>query len=132
MQDILESFDPLSASEGISEKDRPSNYAIIRSAECVTSRHLLERTVGEVAKAIRWQGKVERCEDVGRLIVLLEKMLQGIRASADEEEEAVRPAKFTLVFDGIDKQRDASHMLVPALGRLSEIVGLLPSPQGCL
>lgn len=108
-------------------EDLPSNYAIIRSQECVTARHLLERTVGEVARAIEWSGKIERCEDVGRLVVLLEKMLQSIQPLANdvqqrEEESLASSGKFTLVFDGIDKQRDASHMLVPSLGRLSEVV----------
>ena len=31
--------------------------------------------------------------------------------------------RFVLVFDGIDRQRDAPHTLLPALARLSEIVG---------
>ena len=108
-------------------EDLPSNYAIIRSQECVTVRHLLERTVGEVARAVKWSGKIERCEDVGRLVVVLEKMLQTIQPSATDVEqrdgdERARSGKFTLVFDGIEMQRDASYKLVPALGRLSEIV----------
>jgi len=37
----------------------------------------------------------------------------------------VTTTKFVLVFDGIDKQRDAPHTLIPALARLSEIVSLL-------
>lgn len=112
-------------------EDLPSNYAIIRSQECVTARHLLERTVGEVARAIKWSGKIERCEDVGRLVVILEKMLQSIQPLASdvqqrEEKGLASSGKFTLVFDGIDKQRDASPMLVPSLGRLSEVVRFPP------
>ena len=112
-------------------EDLPSNYAIIKSQECVTARHLLERTVGEVARAIKWTGKIERCEDVERLVVILEKILQCIQPLASDvkqrEEGLSSSGKFTLVFDGIDKQRDASHTLVPSLGRLSEVVRYGPS-----
>lgn len=55
-----------------------------------------------------------RCEHVSTLAVLLGQCL------------AERPGKkFVLVLDGIDKQREAPYTLLPALGRLGEMVGLL-------
>ena len=68
---------------------------------------------------------------MGRLVVILEKMLQNIQPPEGDVEQRdgdglARSGKFTLVFDGIDMQRDASHMLVPALGRLSEVVRYHP------
>lgn len=103
-----------------------SGYAIVKSQECITGRHLLDRTVGEVARAVGWKERVERCEDVGRLVVLLEKMLRSMQPEAEYDEQGDPMLKgksgFLLVFDGIDKQRDAPHTLLPALGRLSEVV----------
>jgi origin recognition complex subunit 5 len=92
------------------------NYAVIKSAECVTARHLFERTTGSVADALRWDGPVGRCESLAALAVELSKMLKYVE----------RPDgwHFVLVFDGIDRQRDAPATLLPGLARLSEMVRL--------
>ncbi|ELR10173.1 hypothetical protein VC83_00700 [Pseudogymnoascus destructans] len=84
-------------------------YAIVRSKECITGRHLLERTVCAVAAAVDWEEGAGRCENLAQLAVLLGKMLEG------------RKGRFVLVFDGVDKQRDAPPTLVPALARLGEV-----------
>ncbi|OTB04532.1 hypothetical protein M426DRAFT_73350 [Hypoxylon sp. CI-4A] len=93
------------------------NYAIVKSAECVTARHLFERTIGSVADALQWEGRgaVGRCETLAALTVELTNMLQY-----DQPQETER--RFVLVFDGIDHQRDAPPTLLPALARLSEII----------
>ena len=90
-------------------------YAIVRSAECITGRHLLERTVAVVADAVGWQGATGRCENLVQLGVLLGKMVESAQAEGG--------ARFVLVFDGIDEQRDAPPTLLPALARLGEVVG---------
>lgn len=91
-------------------------HAIIRCRECVTGRHLLERTVGAVYEAMREEGDDHevgsypgRCENISALAVHLQKLL----ASRD---------KFLLIFDGIDKQREAPPTLLAALARLGETI----------
>lgn len=90
--------------------------AIVNSIECITARHLFESVVGKVADAIQWETRPSRCETVSQLTVELSKMLKY----------TPRPAtfRFVLVFDGVDRQRDAPATLLPALARLAEIVSL--------
>ncbi|AEO71571.1 703ca940-6ced-4736-89c5-f1dd8f774fb7 [Thermothielavioides terrestris] len=92
-------------------------HAIINSAECITARHLYESVVGKVADALGWDAAPPRCETVSQLAVELSKMLKY----------TPRPDgfRFVLVFDAIDRQRDAPHTLLPALARLSEIIPCL-------
>ncbi|CAJ2510743.1 Uu.00g063680.m01.CDS01 [Anthostomella pinea] len=91
------------------------NYATVKSAECVTARHLFERTVGLVADAVQWQGPAPgRCETLAALTVELSRMLKYAERDAAD--------RFVLVFDGIDRQREAPPTLLPALARLSEII----------
>lgn len=107
--------------ENNGDGDGPSlNFAIIKSAECVTARHLFETTVRSVAHALQSDegGVVGRCETLAALTVELTKMLKR-DATQDKD------WRFVLVFDGIDRQREAPPTLLPALARLSEIVGLL-------
>ncbi|KAK5131330.1 hypothetical protein LTR08_000996 [Meristemomyces frigidus] len=110
---------------------RSLQHAIIQCRECVTGRHLLERTVAAVhaatqeADASRETGSYAgRCENIGALAVHLQRLL-------------AHQSKFVLVFDGIDKQREAPPTLLPALARLREIIPSLvtvlivqhPSPR---
>ena len=94
-------------------------FAIVRSIECITARHLLERTIIACKDAL---GKIDdgeaaqqlssydgRCESLSSLTVQLERILR-------------LKSKFILVFDGIDRQREAPSTLLPALARLGEIV----------
>ena len=94
-------------------------FAIVRSRECITARHLLERTIIACRDAL---GKIDddevakklssfdgRCESLSSLTVQLERITR-------------LQSKFVLVFDGIDRQPDAPSTLVPALARLGEIV----------
>ncbi|KAI1159553.1 origin recognition complex subunit 5 C-terminus-domain-containing protein [Nemania serpens] len=90
------------------------DYAIVKSAECVTARHLFERTVGLVGDVLRNRPAPGRCETLAALTAELSKMLKYVEGD-------VRP-RFVLAFDGIDRQRDAPPTLLPALARLSEIV----------
>ncbi|ORY64170.1 origin recognition complex subunit Orc5 [Pseudomassariella vexata] len=91
------------------------NYAIVKSSECVTARHLFERTIGAVADALQWDGAVGRCETLAALTVELSKMLKY-------KERGEEGWRFVLVFDAIDRQREAPPTLLPALARLSEII----------
>lgn len=82
----------------------------------MTARHLLERTIGAVEGALRSHGSNGRaneyngrCENVSALVVHLQRLL-------------AKQDKFVLVLDGIDKQRDAPTTLLPALGRLGEML----------
>ena len=90
-------------------------HAIIRCRECVTGRHLLERTVAAVHQSLQSKGGGEdynpRCENLSALVIHLQRLLKS------EE-------KFVLVLDGVDKQREAPPTLLPALARLGEFVRL--------
>ena len=119
-----------SSSPPSSSSDGRLQHAIIRCRECVTGRHLLERTVAAVhaattasASASNASGEngsgsgggggsgsyAGRCETISALAVHLQHLL------------AQRP-KFVLVFDGIDQQREAPPTVLPALARLGETV----------
>lgn len=99
----------------LSEDDKTGlDYAIVRSPECVTARHLFERTTDAVADALKWQAPVGRCETLAALTVELSKMLKYV--------ERGKAWRFVLVFDAIDRQREAPPTLLPALARLSEII----------
>jgi len=88
--------------------------AIVKSIECITSRHLYESVVSKVAAALHWEGAASRCESASQLTVELSKMLKYASRPKD--------FRFVLVFDGIDRQREAPATLIPALARLSEII----------
>ena len=94
--------------------DTPS--AILQSQECITTRHLLERTIAAVKETLGADGQLEesnnldgRCESISAFTVELQRLLGG-------------SGKFVLVFDGIDRQREAAPTLLPAITRLGEIV----------
>jgi origin recognition complex subunit 5 len=101
-------------SEELGEDGTGLQYAIVNSAECITSRHLFETVVAKVATTIQWEHPPSKCETVSQLNVELSKMLKYTS----------RPDgfRFVLVFDGIDCQREAPATLLPALARLSEMV----------
>ncbi|KAI4139840.1 MAG: hypothetical protein LQ340_007964, partial [Diploschistes diacapsis] len=90
-------------------------HAIIRSRECITGRHLLERTVLACKHEVEKGGLIAfndidgRCESLSSLSVILSRLLAHTK-------------KFVLVFDGVDKQREAPPTLLPALARLGEII----------
>ena len=89
---------------------------IIPGQECITGRHLLERTVAAVREALPAEGRFDsstvyngRCENLAALSVHLQRLMEG-------------QDKFVLVFDGIDRQREAQPTLLPALSRIGEQV----------
>lgn len=90
-------------------------YAIVNSRECVTGRHLFETTLRRVAAAVGLESVAPRCENLAQLTHELSKILK-------HPPQSDRP-HFVLVFDSIDRQREAPATLLPALARLSEIVG---------
>ena len=93
-------------------------YTIINSRECISGRHLLERTVASCLDAVDECSDIKvdrkpysRCENISTLAIHLQRLLDGRE-------------RFVLVFDGIDRQREAPPTLLPALARFGEIVGL--------
>jgi len=68
-----------------------------------------------VAAALEWPDAPKRCENLAQLGVELSRMLKysGRLPSG---------FRFVLVFDGVDRQREGPATLLPALGRLHEIV----------
>ncbi|KAJ9149906.1 Origin recognition complex subunit 5 [Pleurostoma richardsiae] len=98
---------------GTDSNHRPS-YAIIDSVECVTGRHLFEKTLAKVVQEVQWESTPSRCENVSQLAFELSKILKYTAPRDDR--------RFVLVFDGIDRQREAPLTLLPALARLSEII----------
>lgn len=94
--------------------DAPS--AIVHSRECITTRHLLERAISDSKAALSKQHQLDldrgfdgRCESISAFVVQLQLLLEG-------------RGKFVLVFDGIDRQREALPTLLPAIARLGEII----------
>ena len=92
---------------------------IVQSQECITTRHLLERTLAGVKDALKRQdGDTEanevngRCDSISAFVVELQRVLQ-------------RRGKHILVFDGVDHQREVAPTLLPAIARLGETVSLL-------
>ncbi|KAL8884136.1 MAG: hypothetical protein Q9192_006920 [Flavoplaca navasiana] len=93
----------------LSAIDTPS--AVIRSKECITTRHLFERTLTMVQEALGdTSPSVDgRCESISAFVVQLQRLLEDQK-------------KFILVFDNIDRQREAAPTLLPALARLGELI----------
>ncbi|KAJ0125498.1 origin recognition complex subunit orc5 [Diaporthe amygdali] len=118
--------------ESTSRPDLPAcQYAIVNSVECVTGRHLFETTVRKVAGALGFSDLATRCESLAQLTFELSKMLKHTPQPESRH--------FVLVFDAIDRQREAPPTLLPALARLSEIIPSLTTvfimtnpPSGCL
>ncbi|KAG6360664.1 hypothetical protein INS49_011729 [Diaporthe citri] len=112
--------------------DSPAfQYAIVNSGECVTGRHLFETTVRKVSSALDFHDFATRCESLAQLNFELSRMLKQV----------VQPERrhFVLVFDAIDRQKEAPPTLLPALARLSEMIPSLTTvfimtspPPGCL
>ncbi len=95
-------------------------HTIVDSRECITGRQLLERTVSHCIDAVKRERinslELPRCDSLSALQICLENIF------CSQE-------KFILVFDGIDKQRDAPPTTIPALSRLGEYVRILVAGQ---
>ncbi|KAL9608465.1 MAG: hypothetical protein Q9167_006716 [Letrouitia subvulpina] len=91
--------------------DFPST--IIKSQECITTRHTLERALAATNESLAKYGASRdvdrRCESISAFAVQLQRLLKDSKI-------------FVLVFDGIDRQREASPTLLPALVRLGELI----------
>lgn len=104
------------------EGDGEFHFAIVNSSECVTGRHLFETTLRRVADALGSDSVTSRCESLAQLTFDMSRMLKYPPQPARR--------RFVLVFDGIDRQREAPSTLLPALARLSEAVSFAaPSPR---
>ncbi|KAK7533990.1 origin recognition complex subunit 5 C-terminus-domain-containing protein [Phyllosticta citribraziliensis] len=94
-------------------ESRKINHAIIQSRECITGRHLLERTLAACLDAVDDpdldRSPYARCENISALFVHLGRLLEGRE-------------RFVLVFDGVDRQRETPPTLLPALARLGEVI----------
>ena len=101
-------------------EDDELKYALIKSAECISGRHLLEQTIGAVAEATGWRAEISACPNVAHLVVEVEKMMSKW-AELDDDDDDIR-RRLVLVFDGIDHQREIPATLLPALARMGEIV----------
>ena len=101
-------------------------HAIIKSPECITTRHLLERTVTAVEESliaeaveegdIMSASETNRCENMSMLVGHLQRLFQS------RSRRRKSRSKFVLVFDDVDRQREASATLFPALARVGETV----------
>ncbi|KAH8691131.1 hypothetical protein BGW36DRAFT_400483 [Talaromyces proteolyticus] len=97
-------------------------HTVVRCAECITGRHLLTKILLETLRVLDLGDEWERfgkgkCEYVSTLVVLLTDAFSSSKGKGVD--------KFILVLDGIDKQRDASQMLLAALARLGEVIPVL-------
>jgi len=95
-------------------------HTIVDSKECITGRQLLERTVSRCLDVVKGERintlELLRCDSLSALQICLENIF-----SSQE--------KFVLVFDGVDKQRDAPPTTMPALARLGEYVRILAAGE---
>ncbi|KAH7021113.1 origin recognition complex subunit 5 C-terminus-domain-containing protein [Microdochium trichocladiopsis] len=111
-------------------RDDPSvelRYAVVKATECVTARHLYERTISIIADALAWDSRLGSCETLAALTVELSKLLSHFNTPLTPQQTLstqtpTPPRRFVLVFDAIDRQRDAPPLLLPGLARLSEII----------
>ncbi|TAQ90836.1 hypothetical protein B7494_g832 [Chlorociboria aeruginascens] len=92
-------LEALSSSNTINEASEPGietrlRYAIIKSRECISGRHLLEATLGAVAKATEWEGNIPRCENLAQLVVEVRRILEGWRPLDRDE---VKKQRFVLI-----------------------------------
>jgi origin recognition complex subunit 5 len=91
-------------------------YAVVSSRECLTVRHLLEQA------ATKCWLKMKELEELGTMRCS-QSRCDSVNNLASQLEKLLKPApKFVLVFDGIDKQKDATPILIPGLARLGHIV----------
>lgn len=111
-------LEKLSSCEDDPEETSLVRYAIVNSIECITGRHLLERAISKVADALEWESRPTRCENLSQLTVELSNML----LHPPQHRQRPKDFRFVIVFDAIDRQREAPPTLLPALARLSEIV----------
>jgi origin recognition complex subunit 5 len=124
-ESVLESF------QNSTDTQVPIRHAIISSAECITGRHILETAVDRVSNAVGYSKTPPRCESLASLASILKDIMAEYIAGYGDASSA----QFVLVFDGIDKQRDAPPTLLPALARLSEqipyltVVFIVTSPR---
>lgn len=98
-----------------------STSVIINCAECITVRHLLERTTADCVDAAAMAAgtspdgdsidrkRYARCETVSALNAHMQGLVDLL-------------GPLVLVFDGIDRMRDATSALLPALARVAEAV----------
>lgn len=114
VESLLQSLSKSLDEEPETEPKTSLSFAIVNSIQCITGRHLFERTIAAVVDAIQWEAPPKKCETLAQLMVELCKMLKYTQ----------RPDgwRLVLVFDAIDRQRDAPATLLPALARLSEVV----------
>ncbi|PGH06001.1 origin recognition complex subunit 5 [Blastomyces parvus] len=102
-------------------------YAVVKCAECITTRHLLGKIVAVVVSGACASASFPdedarrdftediraraRCDHISSLPGVLGDVLDSVGCE-----------KFVLVMDGVDGLREGGQMLLAALGRLGELV----------
>lgn len=119
-------------------QERYISHAVVKCAECITSRHLLSQIVSNTIAALRtwsdtptsdsnnngnphgpseddWANVLSqsRCEHISLLAGVLTQAL-----------ELARCEKFVLVLDGVDALREGGQLLLAGLARVGELVCL--------
>lgn len=74
--------------------------------------------MGAVATAVNLSEGLGRCESLAQLAVELGRLIERWAVGTTD----TLKRRFVLVFDGIDKQREAPPTLIPALARMGELV----------
>ena len=90
-------------------------HALINCRECITIRHLLERTLSSVISAVTSAStaKIDRshfskCENISTLAAQLQVLLEG-------------QERFILALDSVDELRESAQTLLPGLARMPEL-----------
>ena len=112
-----------------SSKDTP--FAIISCKECITTRHLLERTVVDILDALvsfeEQEPDLTTTGDVTSLDVKNYTRTENLASLAVHLERLLsrRQKKFVLVFDSVDAQTENPGALLSGLVRLPEVIPTL-------
>ncbi|KKA29576.1 hypothetical protein TD95_001676 [Thielaviopsis punctulata] len=109
---------------GGSTDDWTLRHAMINSVQCITSRHMFERSIALVQQALGIYAKVPNCENLAQFTIELTQVLGSWVAQAEVDGGPAR-RHFVLVFDDIDRQREAATTLAAGLARLPEIIPCL-------
>lgn len=97
---------------------RSISHATIKCQECLSQRHLLGKMFAACARAT---GQEEALEQYGRVDSLNSLSVNLQRLFQNTQKQLV------LILDAIDELKGAGSTMFPALARLGDMVGALPS-----
>jgi origin recognition complex subunit 5 len=89
-------------------------YALLRSRECLTQRHLLSKIFASCVSAFEIESQIEQYDRIDSINALMGNLRKPF--------ERVGQRRFVIVIEGIDRLKQAGPTLLPALARLGDQV----------